>query len=144
MRINIDKSNKIALAVRFFYFRFSRPQFDDLKAPVGRVHFAGEAYSQSFYGTMQGALLSGRDTGKTIAQCMIAKTPDTDCGRHTPRYDAKGCTYKQASNYKPYVLVDDGSCVFDGVEKDSYVTGVATAVKHSLPFLFFCVVSLFC
>ena len=142
MRINIDKSNKIALAVQIFYFRFSRPQFDDLKAPVGRVHFAGEAYSQSFYGTMQGALLSGRDTGKTIAQCMIAKTPDTDCGRHTPRYDAKGCTYEKASDYKPHVLVDDGSCVFD-VEKDN-VTGVATAVKHSLPFLVFCLISWLC
>ena len=42
------------------------------------------------------------------------------------------------------ILVDDGSCVFDGVEKDSYVTGVATAVKHCLPFLFFCLVCSFC
>ncbi|KAL3417463.1 N1-acetylpolyamine oxidase [Phlyctema vagabunda] len=42
----------------------------NLRAPVGRVHFAGEATSAEFYGYLHGAYFEGKEVGETIAACV--------------------------------------------------------------------------
>ena len=90
-------------------------QFEALKAPLGRLHFAGEAFSFD-YGFLQSAMNTGRDTANTVTSCINA-TPGSSryrsCTSFTPSYLARGCTYAAAENYDEMAQEDNGSCQFD-------------------------------
>ena len=47
-------------------FGSSKQDFDQVKAPVGRLHFSGEGTSQKFHGYIHGAYFAGIDTAKEI------------------------------------------------------------------------------
>ncbi|CAF4153693.1 unnamed protein product, partial [Rotaria magnacalcarata] len=53
-------------------------QHNNLGRPIGRLHFAGEAYSQEYYGFLHGAYLEGLKTGKKVADYVLNKTFRTD------------------------------------------------------------------
>ncbi|MEL6923366.1 MAG: FAD-dependent oxidoreductase, partial [Bacteroidota bacterium] len=57
-----DKSRCLSTA-----FNFKKKAFEKLAAPVGRIHFAGEATSASSNGTLHGAYLSGLRAAQQIA-----------------------------------------------------------------------------
>ena len=92
-------------------------QFEALKAPLGRLHFAGEAFSFD-YGFLQSAMNTGRDTANTVTSC-INVTPGSSryrsCTSFTPSYLARGCTYDAAENYDEMAQEDNGSCQFDDI-----------------------------
>ena len=93
-------------------------QLEALKAPVGRVHFAGEALSE-MYGYLQGAYSSGQNTADDVISCMMNRR---SCRTgYVPPYDARGCMYRNADNYDKTAQVDDQSCVFSAVSAGSYV-----------------------
>ena len=46
---------------------------ENLRANVGRLHFAGEASSTELYGFLHGAWFEGRDKAVQIAACLGAK-----------------------------------------------------------------------
>ena len=52
----------------------SQCQHDNFRRPIGRLHFAGEAYSQKYNGFVHGAYFEGLDTGKTVADRVLGKT----------------------------------------------------------------------
>ena len=92
-------------------------QFEALKAPLGRLHFAGEAYSFD-YGFLQSSINTGRDTANKVTSC-INVTPGSSryrsCTSFTPSYLARGCTYDAAENYDEMAQEDNGSCQFDDI-----------------------------
>ncbi|GAB5585858.1 hypothetical protein Unana1_00758 [Umbelopsis nana] len=47
----------------------------NMKAPVGRVWFAGEAMSREYYGYLQGAWTDGGEVGTKVAKCVKSKCP---------------------------------------------------------------------
>ncbi|KAG2173264.1 hypothetical protein INT43_004638 [Umbelopsis isabellina] len=47
----------------------------NMRAPMGRVWFAGEAMSRGFYGYLQGAWITGSETGTNVAKCINSKCP---------------------------------------------------------------------
>ncbi|KAI7853467.1 amine oxidase [Circinella umbellata] len=47
----------------------------NLKAPVGRLYFAGEALSKEAYGFLQGAWFTGEQTATHVMQCINSKCP---------------------------------------------------------------------
>ncbi|KAF7732132.1 hypothetical protein EC973_006387 [Apophysomyces ossiformis] len=52
------------------------PHHTNMKAPLeNRVFFAGEAMSDTEYGFLQGAWMSGADTAANVAQCIKSKCP---------------------------------------------------------------------
>ena len=83
--------------------------FQALRAPVGRIYFAGEAYSADYMGFMDGAFESGRDQCKILLSC---EADSGKCEHYVPPYEARGCTYRAATNYDNTALEEDGSCTF--------------------------------
>lgn len=48
----------------------------NMRAPLhNRVFFAGEAMSEQYYGFLQGAWITGAETGAQVAQCVKSKCP---------------------------------------------------------------------
>ncbi|CAO3672569.1 unnamed protein product [Umbelopsis ramanniana] len=47
----------------------------NMKAPVQRVWFTGEAMSRDFFGFLQGAWIDGGEVGDKVAQCIKSKCP---------------------------------------------------------------------
>ena len=47
-----------------------------LRAPVGPIHFAGEAFHERYSGFLQGAYLSGEESAREIAQALAQAPPD--------------------------------------------------------------------
>ncbi|KAI8582496.1 hypothetical protein K450DRAFT_206140 [Umbelopsis ramanniana AG] len=47
----------------------------NMKAPVGRVWFTGEAMSREYYGYLQGAWIDGGEVGTKVAKCIKNKCP---------------------------------------------------------------------
>ncbi|CAO3665076.1 unnamed protein product [Umbelopsis vinacea] len=47
----------------------------NMKAPVKRVWFTGEAMSREYYGFLQGAWIDGGETGNKVAQCIQSSCP---------------------------------------------------------------------
>ncbi|CBI28519.3 unnamed protein product, partial [Vitis vinifera] len=45
-------------------------QFNQIKAPVGRVYFTGEHTSAAYYGYVHGAYFAGIDSAKMITNCI--------------------------------------------------------------------------
>lgn len=66
-------------------------QHDNLRRSIGRLHFAGEAYSRDYYGYVHGAYTEGLQTGTKIADYALGKTYETDSWDHV-------CTFKQESS----------------------------------------------
>ena len=74
---------------------YTERQHNALKAPVGRVHFAGEALSTRWFRFLQGAHNSGEETAQAVAKCL-AKNKCADA--FVPHYEARGYTYSEAAN----------------------------------------------
>jgi len=53
----------------------------NLRANVGRLYFAGEATSTSYYGFLHGAWFEGQAIGEQIAGCLTSNK--SDCGGET-------------------------------------------------------------
>ena len=87
---------------------FTEDSHHALRAPVGRIYFAGEHTSMLHYGYLQGAYFSGVDTSDALDKCIQRSV----CQRYVPIYAARGCRYTSASNYDHTVKQDDGSCEF--------------------------------
>ena len=51
--------------------------FENLGKNLGRLYFAGEATSADWYGYMQGAYITGRDKGNTIAYAILGEETGT-------------------------------------------------------------------
>lgn len=47
-----------------------------LRAPVGPIHFAGEAFHERYSGFLQGAYLSGEEAAREIASALAQAPPD--------------------------------------------------------------------
>jgi len=99
----------------FFLGAYSNPSlgitpdsYKSLPAPVGRVHFAGEAMLEDS-GYLHGSLISGADTAKKIMSFM--EDPSLDVP-FVPIAARKGCTYSLARNHDITALFDDGTCKF--------------------------------
>ena len=115
---------------------FTKDSHDALKAPVGRIYFAGEHTSMLHYGFLQGAYYSGTDSVKMLDQCI----QQSICQRYVPIYAARGCRYTAASNYDHSAKEDDDSCKFPCVSGSGNIrlslaimVGMAAfvmAVKH--------------
>ncbi|CAF2913698.1 unnamed protein product [Rotaria sp. Silwood2] len=56
----------------------SQCQHQNLGRPVGRLHFAGEAYSREYYGFVHGAYIEGLKTGQKLADYVLGKTFTAD------------------------------------------------------------------
>ena len=84
---------------------YSMMSHQSLMASVDRVHFAGDYASDRYSGYLHGAYLSGESTAKRVMGCM-----EKDCPAYMP--PMRGCTYKEADNYKKGAKMDDGSCTF--------------------------------
>ncbi|XP_010243071.1 PREDICTED: polyamine oxidase-like [Nelumbo nucifera] len=56
----------------------SRFEYDQMRAPVGRVYFTGEHTSQQYNGYVHGAYLAGIDSAKIMIRCIKNK----DCKYH--------------------------------------------------------------
>ena len=56
----------------------SQCQHDNLRQPIGRLHFAGEAYSSKFYGFVHGAYLEGLEIGKRVADYILGKASNSN------------------------------------------------------------------
>ncbi|KAI9091244.1 flavin-containing amine oxidoreductase-domain containing protein [Phlyctochytrium arcticum] len=52
-----------------------KQEFENLRAPVGRVWFTGEHTHLEYFGYVHGAWLSGKEMGKSIAECVKGKCP---------------------------------------------------------------------
>ncbi|CAF4189976.1 unnamed protein product [Rotaria sp. Silwood2] len=82
--------NEIPQPINFYYYRWtedplfrgsysnwpvgtSRCQHDNLRRPIGRLHFTGEVYSKEYYGSLQGAYMEGVRTGKKVADYVLGK-----------------------------------------------------------------------
>ena len=100
--------------------------FQALRAPVGRIYFAGEAYSADYKGYMDGAFESGRDECKILLSC---EADASKCEHYVPPYEARGCTYKAATNYDNTALVDDGSCTLPATETSTASESKMAAVQ---------------
>ena len=61
----------------------SRCHHDNLRQPIGRLHFAGEAYSPKYYGFTQGAYVEGLQVGEKIANYVLRNAQETDVWDHT-------------------------------------------------------------
>jgi hypothetical protein len=47
-----------------------------LRAPVGPIHFAGEAFHERYSGFLQGAYLSGEESARAIASALAQAPPE--------------------------------------------------------------------
>lgn len=70
------------------YFRYTRATHNDLKAAIGRIHFAGEAYMADYYAYLHGALLSAQEVVNKIVNCM---ENSQSCQQYIPEYLSKSC-----------------------------------------------------
>ena len=66
---------------------YGKDSHDALKAPVGRIHFAGEHTSFFYYGFMHGAYESGIEVAKALDKCI----QHGDCQEYVPLYASRGC-----------------------------------------------------
>jgi polyamine oxidase len=113
---------------------FSKSSHDALRAPVGRVYFAGEACHVEYFGYMEGAYFSAVDETNKLLEC--AEKP-SECEQYKPPYDAVGCTYQGAKNYDDTALIDDGSCTFPKDQTSMASTGpVMSLIVLGLSLLF--------
>ena len=87
---------------------YSKDSHDALKAPVGRIYFAGEHMSYFYYGYMHGSYESGIDVANALDKCI----QHTDCQNYSPIYASRGCRYSAASNFDASARMDDGTCTF--------------------------------
>ncbi|CAF1478728.1 unnamed protein product [Rotaria magnacalcarata] len=54
----------------------SRCQHGNLRRSIGRLHFAGEAYSEEYGAYAHGAYMSGLETGQKVADYVLGKTAE--------------------------------------------------------------------
>ena len=99
-----------------YFFRFTLEQHEALLAPIGRLHFAGEAYDANReFGYLQTASASGERVARAVSSCLNA-TPGSrafrECTEFAPAWMARGCTYESADNFDEAARQDDGSCSF--------------------------------
>ena len=59
---------------------------ENLRANVGRLHFAGEATSTELYGFLHGAWFEGKNKANQIAACLGAKV-NASCMEDDVHYD---------------------------------------------------------
>lgn len=60
----------------------SRCQHGNLRRSIGRLHFAGEAYSEEYGAYAHGAYMSGLETGKKVADYVLGKTVEKNDRDH--------------------------------------------------------------
>ena len=87
---------------------YGKDSHDALKAPVGRIYFAGEHTSYFYYGYMHGSYESGIDVANALDKCI----QQADCQNYAPLYASRGCRYSSASNFDAKARLDDGTCKF--------------------------------
>ena len=51
-------------------YGYSLTDMQRFRAPIGRLHFSGEATSMRDYGTVHGAYTAGQDTADIILKCI--------------------------------------------------------------------------
>lgn len=87
---------------------FSEEDHKALKAPVGRIYFAGEYTSYFYYGYMHGAYNSGIDVSDALHKCIQQK----DCQSYLPASVSRGCRYPTASIYDAKAKTENATCQF--------------------------------
>ena len=73
---------------------YGKDSHDALKAPVGRIYFAGEHTSYFYYGYMHGSYESRIEVANALGKCI----QQADCPNYVPLY---------ASNFDAKAKLDD-------------------------------------
>ena len=97
---------------------YTKDSHDALRAPVGRIYFAGEHTSYRYYGYLHGAYHSGNEVIDALDLCISRSV----CQKYVPMYAARGCRYTAAVNYDHTAKEDDGSCQFPCTSSSSHIS----------------------
>ena len=105
---------------------FSNSSHQAMKAPFGRVHFAGEHTSYTYYGFLQGSYEEGMFAANKVSKCL---NDDDSCEVYKAPYENRGCTYEKALNYDDDAVEEDGTCEFKRCPTPTRNSGSAVVSK---------------